>query len=144
MPCTVLENAVHWFPGCSSDSTTISGVLWKFALELALRLAGWDCSSALGRESTLWKWLNLVGRPTQASLFVWKAMILCFCVFMSVPVLVFPEDCTCLGNQALTKLTPLFPSDFVVLSTSFQLHVCLLSAKLKGRLDIYWPFTGET
>ena len=40
MPCTVLENAVHWFQGCSSDSTTISRVLWKFALELALHLTG--------------------------------------------------------------------------------------------------------
>lgn len=87
MLCTVLENAVHWFQGCSSDSTTISGVLWKFALELALHLVGLgDCFSSFRRELAFWKWLNLVGRPTQTSLFMLKGhdtLLLCLYVPLS-------------------------------------------------------------
>jgi len=125
MPCTVLEDAVHRFQGCSSDSSTISGVLEIcFGTSIALRGSG-------GLFFILQERISILEMVE----FGWSAnpnIIVCAerarysaSVFICAPVLVFPEDCTCLGSQALTRLTPLFPSDLVVLSTSLQLHVCL-------------------
>ena len=108
MPCTVLENAVHWFQGCSSDSPTISRVLWKFALELALHLTGvggGDCFSSFRKELAFWKWLNLVGGPTQTSLFVLKGMILCFCVYVC-PCLVISIRLYMLRKPSLDQVYP--------------------------------------
>lgn len=86
MPCTVLEDAVHRFQGCSSDSSTISGVLEIcFGTSIALRGSG-GCFSSFRRELAFWKWLNLVGRPTQTSLFVLKGhdtLLLCLYVPLS-------------------------------------------------------------
>lgn len=83
------------------------------------------------------KWLNLVGH-NQHHCSCWKAMILCFCVYVC-PCLGVSRRLYVLRKPSLDQATPTVSFWLCGVKYLISTPCVFVTAKLKGRLDIYWP-----